>query len=174
MSKRIFIFNTGPTLSTDVIDTLEGEHCIAVNNSYELAPWADALVATDKAWWDKNPDALLFEGRKISSCFDPPAGVETVRNGIANHRACSGVLAMEVAKQMGAQQIILLGTDFHGTHYFGRYSNGLQNTSEHRRAIHHRQFHVWWLINRAKINVVNCSPGTRLRHIPTARLEDII
>lgn len=175
MSKRFFICNTGPTMSQNLVDDLYGENVIVVNNTYELAPWAFALAATDRKWWEKNPDALKFEGKKYTGWPDAPEPLEVLRtHTIVCSRTCSGVLAMEAAKRNGATEIILLGTDFHGSHYFGPYSNGLYNTSERHRMKHHRQFHLWYLANRRKINIVNCSPGTKLRHIPTGDLRDYL
>jgi hypothetical protein len=39
---------------------------IAINNSWRLAPWADALYGCDYTWWHANRGVPEFAGLKIS------------------------------------------------------------------------------------------------------------
>lgn len=173
---RFFILAPGPSMSQSVADAMKGLNVGAVNNCYELAPWADFLAATDAAWWAKNPAALDFAGKKFTAATlgveyrDRVKRISTV--GVYCN-SNSGVLALECAKVMGAREIVLLGFDMHGTHYFGAYTNGLSNTSESRRTIHHRQFLTWKLLN-PEIKVINCTPNTALKHFKTGNLNDWI
>ena len=41
-------------------------HCIAVNNSWQLATWADVLYSCDMAWWKLVKGAPEFTKLKIS------------------------------------------------------------------------------------------------------------
>lgn len=87
--------------------------------------------------------------------------------------SCSGVVALEAAKQRGAKRILLLGADFRGSHYFGDYRNGLQNTTDKRRAIHRAQFEQWQRLNKG-IEVLNCTEGSMLECFPRVALAEAL
>jgi len=161
---------TGPSMSQDVANSVRNLRVVAVNGAYELAPWADALAANDVAWWRRNPNAKEFAGRKFS--VTAQNGVERVIASNVVTESCSGVLGLEVAKILGATQILLFGADFHGTHYFGPYTNGLKNTPEDRRRVHARQFERWGKAHK-NIQVYNATPGSSLRAFPMARSETL-
>jgi hypothetical protein len=161
----------GPSMSKVVADSVRHLRVIAVNNAFELAPDAEALVANDMAWWNKNPKAKDFTGRKFSTNII--SGVERVIASNVGTDSCSGVLGLEVAKILGATRILLLGADFHGSHYFGEYANGLKNTTDARRKVHAKQFANWGRAH-PKIEIFNCTQGSELRAFPMARLESFI
>lgn len=130
-----------------------------VGNAYELVPGATFLVAADRGWWLKHPEAASFEGRKF--CNTPGVheyiGLPPELN--------SGVLALTVAVRLGAKRIRLYGFDMHGSHFFGPYQNGLRNTSETRRAVFLKQYEEWAKAN-SRISVLNCTPGSALTCFP--------
>lgn len=148
----------GPSMSQALADSLRGGFVGVVSNCFELAPWADFLVAQDRRWWRAHPAAMEFQGRKFTGNRMP--GVERVDRSATNWN--SGVLALQAAVQLGAKRICLYGFDMHGTHFFGPYTNGLSNTKESRRAVHLRQYADWMRRNRG-IEVVNCTPGSALK-----------
>lgn len=166
------ILCTGPSMSQDVANSVRNLSVVAVNGAYELAPWADALVANDTRWWFVNQEAKQFAGRKFSA--NNVGDVERVPNipGLIGSGVCSGVIALEVAKMMGAKQIVLLGADMRGTHYFGDYPSTLSKTTEARRGQHAIQFKRWRNAN-PDLPVFNCTPGSALTCFPMARLEDL-
>lgn len=47
----------GPSMSQALADSVRGHRVVAINNVYELAPWADCLAANDLSWWRKHPEA---------------------------------------------------------------------------------------------------------------------
>ena len=166
------ILCTGPSMSHAVADSVRHLRVIAVNNAFEFAPWADALAANDYAWWRENPKAEQFAGRKFST--NRVRGVERVETYRAiQSSTCSGVLALEVAKQLGATRVLLLGADFHGSHYFGEYGPNLKNTTEDRRQVHASQFKVWSRLNPS-IEVINCTPGSKLGCFAKVELSDCL
>lgn len=142
---------------------------VAVNNVFELAPWADALVANDRQWWEAYPEARKFSGRKF--CTKAISGLERHRGrGVAGD-ANSGMLGIDVALGVfKAEEIVLLGFDFQGTHFFGEYANGLGNTKPHSRAKHLRQMRAWRMVH-PKARVVNCTPGSALKAFPMGSLD---
>lgn len=144
-------------------DSLRGGFVGAVSNCFELAPWADFLAAQDRQWWQAYPQAKAFKGRKFSGNRLP--GVERVERSATNWN--SGVLALQAAVQLGATRIRLYGFDMHGSHFFGRYTNGLGNTKEARRKVHMKQYADWARRNRGVV-VINCTPGSALQCFPFA------
>jgi hypothetical protein len=153
------VLATGPSLTQEQVDAVRHLRVVAVSDAYRLAPWAEALVSQDAKWWRfHRPE---FAGLKFCGAWEPPEGVQPVK-GLPT--GCnSGVLGIRVARLLGATRILLLGFDGHGSHFFGLHPAPLKNTDEVRRLAHieqHRQeaHTCQW----AKVEVVNCSPGTVL------------
>ena len=169
---RWFVIAPGPSMSLELADRLRGENVVAVNNAYELAPWAAALVANDRTWWDEHPEAMEFAGRKF--CTKTISGTERHRGKGVGGDANSGMLGIDVALEVfGASEILLLGFDFHGTHFFGPYTNGCSNTTPASRDRHRRQMKAWRLLH-PKAQVLNLTPDTALDVFPKARLDEFI
>lgn len=163
---------TGPSLTQAAVDAVRHLRVIAVNGAYTLAPWAEVLVANDGKWWACNPEAMKFAGRKFSS--QNVLGLERINpNGAIGTNTCSGVLALEVAKRLGAKRILLLGADFRPGHFFGDYRHPMKNTTPDRRAVHRKQFRSWRDGN-AGISVLNCTPGSGLDVFVHVSLERAI
>lgn len=156
----------GPSASGHDVERYQFS-CIGVGvvgNAYEIAPWADFIAATDSMWWAKNPKAKRAEGAKYTMhVVDGVTKVAVPPIGVCN----SGVLALECAKRHGATKILLFGFDMHGTHFFGRYTNGLRNTTEVKRKMHLKQYERWQRAN-PDIEVINCTKGSALRCFPMA------
>jgi hypothetical protein len=74
---------------------------------------------------------------------------------------------------LGATEILLLGFDMKGSHFFGKYTNGLRNTTPLQRANHIKQYEQWARANKG-IRVTNCTKGSALTCFPMARLEDVL
>ncbi|MDP9991971.1 hypothetical protein J2W28_000999 [Variovorax boronicumulans] len=162
------ILATGPSMSKDIADAVRGRaRVIAVSDAYRLAPWAEALVSNDKAWWAAHPDALAFAGRKFSGIKVP--GCETMRRTPPLRSGSnSGLMACDLATQWGATQILLLGFDMQGSHFFGAHLEPLKNTAPERFAGFCAQFAKWKPLG---VRVLNCTPGSALRCFPFTNLE---
>lgn len=155
------ILCTGPSMSQAVADSVRHLCVVAVNNAFELAPWAEAMAANDVRWWNQNPHAQQFKGRKFSA--SSIHGVQKLP-GVATSQ-CSGVVAMEVAKQLGAKRIVILGLDGQGSHYFGDYSGGLKNAQATHYMQHAAQFKKWGAMNQG-IEVINATPNSAVKCFP--------
>lgn len=164
---EIVLLAPGPSMSQVLADSLRGEIVGAVSNCFELAPWAEFLVAQDRQWWQKYPEALAFRGRKFTGNRLVP-GVERVERSFSNWN--SGVLALQACVWLGAKRVRLYGFDMQGTHYFGPYLNGLGNTTAARRAVHLKQYTDWARRN-STIEVINCTQGSALKCFPM--LEEV-
>lgn len=156
MPGECILLAPGPSMSQALADSFRGQWVGVVSNCFELAPWADFLVAQDMTWWNKHPAAMAFAGRKFSA--QPVVGVERIKERTSLN---SGCLALSVAVKLGAKRILLYGYDMRGTHFFGQYTNGLRNTSDNDRERHLRQYAAWGLLNPG-VEVINCTPGSAI------------
>lgn len=153
---------------------------VAVNDSFRLWPEADMLFAADADWWRHNAqEALRFPGLKVTShdCCEFRAVFSLERTGIegfdtnpANIRTGgnSGYQAIHTAIQAGADRVLLLGFDMHGTHWFGQHPVPLMNPGQ-------ANFDEWTprfeaLIGRGS-EIVNCTPGSALTCFRNSTLE---
>jgi len=164
------ILATGPSMSQEIADYVRGKTgVIAVSNSYLLAPWADALVSNDAAWWKAHPEAFKFKGRKFAGA--KVEGTELIKRDAHFGGGCnSGFQAMRVANDvLGATKIVLLGLDMQGSHFFGDHKPPLKNTVPARFEVHKRQFEKW-----NGCEVINCTPGSALKAFPMGELEEVI
>ena len=170
-ASRFAVLGTGESLSLADIEKVRHKfRVIAVSDAFRLAPWAEALVSQDMSWWRVNSDALQFEGRKFSVRPDLP-GIELLEPGSIQSGTNSGLAAVELARRLGATQIVLLGFDLHGTHFFGRHPETLKHTDAQQFARMNRQFLDWAKVH--PVPVVNCSPGSKLDAFPRGTLEDL-
>lgn len=160
------VLATGQSLTEDQITAVRHLPCVAVSDAYARVPWAVAMVSQDAAWWKVHPEAKAFFGRKYSG--NGVAGTEKVEyEGLINSGTNSGLLACHIAVTLGADRLILLGFDLHGTHYFGPHPSSLRNTQPHRFMQMQQQFARW----RAGVEVINCTPGTALTCFPIMDLH---
>ena len=157
----------GPSASPEVADRLRGFPLGVISNAYQLAPWARFVAATDAKWWRTYPEAkavgVSYTMHTVKDCHK----IRIPQQGIVN----SGVLGLECAKRHGATTILLCGFDMHGTHFFGKYENGLSNTTDKKREVHLRQYAQWGKANPG-ISVINLTSGSALKCFPTASLDD--
>lgn len=184
--ETVAVLASGPSMSQEVADAVRGIPCIAVNDTFRLAPWAAILYAADRRWWLANPDAMEFPGVKIASPVGPGGDVKVLRQSgsvgfdpnpsMVRSGGNSGYQAVHVAIQAGAKRILLLGFDMHGTHFFGLHTKkaegrALGNPNE-------QKFRVWIdrfgaLRNRGA-EIINCTPGSALDAFPKMSLDEVM
>jgi len=157
-------------MSQAVADSVRHMRRIVVNDAFRLAPDADALVATDAAWWKANPDALQFVGRRFSVC-PPSRGVERLLSSLVKSATNSGLLGVHVAIRIFfAKRVELYGFDMsadNGAHYFGPHV-GLANTLPRRFDVFKAQFAAYPI--PAGVTIINRTPNSALRCYP---FEDV-
>jgi hypothetical protein len=177
--QRCMIVASGPSaLEQPVYEAKGVVRAIAINNSWRLAPWADALYASDAAWWREN-DHAGFAGLKVSRSDVPGVHKVNLRGqrgawydhmifdepGTLGAGGSSGFQALNLAVQFGALDIALVGYDArvdNGIHWHGRHER-TSNPTEAMAA-------AWamYLDRAAKpladagVRVVNCSPVSAL------------
>lgn len=160
------VLATGPSMSQAVADSVRGKcKVIAVSDSWQLAPWADALVSSDANWWrHKRPE---FAGPKFTIGVWPDVEKLTDLPMGSN----SGLLGIHVAVKLGATRVLLLGLDMHGSHFFGPHTGPLKNTGDSRRDAMKSQFASY---KPRGVEIINCTPGSALTCYPMGNLDDCL
>lgn len=195
----VAIFAGGPSITREQVDYCRGKvRAIAINNAYELAPWADVLYFCDDKWWSQfghgkklvDWNGLIVRLQSGNHDFGDPR-IKVMRNidqrgGLAEARDAlatgqnSGYQAINLAVHLGAKRILLLGYDMEApfvngrlkTHWFGDHPGG---TSPHV----YDQMLPWFdtLVQPLKergVEVVNCTGGGRLRCFPRMSIQEAL
>lgn len=162
---------------------------LVINDSWRAAPWADLLYACDDNWWNHHRGAPGFLGQKwtqdaraaerwrlrfIASRAEPGL----CRDPAAIHQGgTSGYQALNLALHLGARRILLLGYDYRGAHWFGQHPAPLTNARDDewpaRAAVFDRaalDISRFW----PGIEVINCSPVSRIGAFPKGDLADVL
>lgn len=164
----------GDSLTVEQCEAVRGrvDKVIAVSDAYRLAPWADVIVANDAAWWRLRPDARLIPLRY--SANPNVDGVEQVKKfgTVIGRGSNSGVLAMWVARMLGAKRMLLIGFDMKGTHFFGPHKDDLHNTTPEQ----FNDFKTYFvkmkeILDGDDIEVINCTPKSALKCFRMAPLD---
>lgn len=162
------VLATGPSMSLEVARSVM-HRCavVVVSDAYKLAPWADAMVSADRAWWLANPEAQEMKCPKYCGfAIDAPRGVQKFDGAISGSN--SGLLGIKVAISKGAKRVLLLGFDMGGAHYFGEHKPPLKNTKPQRFEVFKDQFRKF---KPKGVEIYNCTPGSRLNAYPMKELN---
>lgn len=136
----------GPSVDAVTVAGLQGRcRVLVVNNSFDLAPWADALYAADEKWWDHYKAARDFAGLKIT-----PSAVAAKRYGLKQvalfgEQDCAadridvdqpgtisrggngGFQSVNLVTQFNCKCQIWIGFDFCDEHWHGKHPEPLKN-----------------------------------------------
>lgn len=174
----------GPSVQPDDVAYCQGKaFVIAINDSWELAPWADMLYAADYGWWLRHPNAHAFPNLKVACKNENSAkfGATVLKSqgylGWSDDPRSvfdgghSGYQAIQVAAHY-AKTILLLGYDL-------KASNGRNNWYDNRKT---KPFQRWLdtyatLASAARsrnITIVNCSRDTALTVFPRHPLREVL
>lgn len=180
----------GPSLTPDDVEYCRGKATvIAVNDAYRLAPWADALIASDAAWWAVHKGVPTFQGLRYS--LERAAskwGVTVLRN--TGHEGVerdptglktgsnTGAAAINLAVHFGAVRVLLLGYDMHAAHekrahWFGAHPRPLRGNSPY--PLFRQMFgKMVKPLAAAGVEVINCSRETKLAAFPRRPLREAL
>ena len=185
----------GPSLTREDVDYCRGRATvIAINNAHELAPWADALIASDADWWRFHKGVPSFAGLKY--CVTHPrnhlpialdagivmlrgtgdTGLELSPSGIRT--GChTGAAAINLAVHFGAARVLLLGYDGQRTggeeHWFGVHPPKLRRWSNYD-LFADRLARLVDPLARAGVTVINCSRQTAYTCFPRQPLTEAL
>jgi len=192
----VVILASGPSLTvadcTRVQAWRDGDirRAIAINTTFRMAPWADALYGCDARWWQLYHAEVERTFRGALWSQDELAkrlGVNHIRSenarglgkkpGVIHQGGNSGYQAVNLAYQAGAKRIVLLGFDMrdHGTktHHHADHPTGLNTQPNYAQWI--ADFNLMARELRGEgVDVVNATPGSALTCFPMAKLEDAL
>lgn len=190
----------GPSLTGEVVHTcrmarLYGWRVIAVQDSYKLMPWADALYACDEKWWNIHQTCNEFAGEKWST--HEPLGndklavadkyavrlVEGIHGsefsfdaGKIAYGSNSGFQAVNLALLKGSRRIVLVGFDMRAVagkmHFFGDHPKGLHNPCSFDDFA--RRFAAAAKVLPKDVRIVNATPDSALLCFKMLPLETAI
>lgn len=186
---------SGPSAKEANPAQLEGRaKVIAIKKSLELVPFADAVYGCDFPWWRSVRGLSDFKGLRLSyaprACeqygclrveIPKPTADELLfeKTGSVGGGGNSGFQALNLAVQLGAKRVLLVGIDCQdrsGVHWYGRNNwHGGANPSEHN-------FRRWRsaFITAAKqlegmgVEVVNASPLTEVTAFPKRSIAETL
>lgn len=168
---------------------------MAVNNTWELVPWANVLYAGDLQWWERYWDkAQTFEGERWTCDAFAAQRYKlrrvTVREGYGLCRApgCvnsggnSGYQAVNLAWHFGARKIVLLGFDMHrsnGGHWHGEHigmdGKDMLSAPPSHISIWRNRFDAMAQDMAANgVSVVNATEGSALECFPRAPMSEAL
>jgi len=167
---------------------------IVINTTFRLAPWADLLYACDGKWWNAvdpttnmkyaeeaaqhfNKDNMWTQDKGAADLYGlryikslRKQGLSKVK-GVIHQGANSGFQAINLAYLAGARRFILLGFDCKGNHWHGNHPGPINTGMPH--GTWKKEFQILAAdLEKEKVDVVNCSPGTALRAFRTGDLAE--
>lgn len=167
---------SGPSLTAEDVNTINqwrgnDNIVIAVNRTFELAPWADHFVANDAAFWigrNGYGETIRKLGGKMWAASRRVPYAETLPRKVGN----SGATAILLADWLGAETVFLLGYDLaydgEKRHFHDDYPVGLGNGGS--VAKWPKQFkQVKEMID---CYVINCTRGGILELWPRAIMQE--
>jgi hypothetical protein len=178
---RCIVAAPGQSLTPTVADACRGEHVIAVNDAYRLLPWADVLYACDGVWWEVRDGCPDFAGEKWSSHGLDPANDKiavaeryqlslvagehrpgfSIDPGVIHYGSNSGFQAVNFAYLWGAEEVVLVGFDMHGEHFFGNHATPLR-TGDAPFALFIAAFEEAARMMPPGFRILNATPGSAL------------
>lgn len=163
LTNAIVLVAPGPSANAKRVRQIEqfGLPVAAVSTAYKLCSKPLFIAASDGDWWRVYNDVPPCKHYTMCPVYLAPLAKRVHQIKMTAGVVNSGVLALEVARRLNYRRIYLYGFDMHGTHFFGRYTNGLKNTQPKRRAIHLQQYADWRKSN-PELNIVNITKGSAL------------
>lgn len=189
--ETVVIVASGPSAKNAPLHVAKGKaKFIAINKSWELAPWADILYGCDFAWWKHVKGCPGFSGLKLTvdraavkdfpelkqvECRKPDDRLFLSPLGTVGWGGNGGFHALNLAVQFGCRKIILVGYDMttrYGLHWHGAHTGNLHNPKEAsvarwRRAVDNASK----VIHPMGIKVINCSKVSALTSYPKMELD---
>lgn len=195
--ETVFVLGCGPSLSSAVVEGLRGRRVLAVNSSFRLAPFSDAVYFTDLGWFEgrwedgsprrtaiEKSGALLVTSNQMVKRRAPERicrvsvlpGAPFRRGSLPIRQGrSSGHTAVGLAGALGAKRIVLLGFDmrFVGgrSHFHDEYA---AKDEKLYRSDFAPSFRGWAAAARtAGIEILNATTGSALSEFPLVHIEEI-
>jgi len=166
---------SGPSMCQTDADMVRGKiRTIAINNTCQLAPWADVVYGCDLRWWEK------YHGDVPDSCERWAYAEDCRKFGCNIFRpqrtgGNSGYQAVRLAiTEFGANRIILLGFDMGKPgHWHPEHGDNWPNPTESN--IKQWRGHLRLMgLEFPEVEIINCTRETALDCFPRIPLEDAL
>ena len=192
--KPAVLVASGPSASAVELDRARGlAHVLAINESWRLAPWADAVYGADFRFWLAKAGLPDFAGLKITgeerAARDWPDihaiklrrgfdRIVTDELGVVGWGGNSGFHAVNLAVQFGARRLVLVGYDMHveaGLHWHGPHPKGFNNPNPKSIERWRRMLDAVALdLAGLGVGVINCSPSSALKAYARMPLDEAL
>jgi len=194
--ETIAVVASGPSAKKAGVDQLRGKtRVIAVNESWKLCPWADALYACDGNWWKLHDGVKAFHGLKLSFDRDacnlykdiqqiliPDIKYDQLRidqPGSVGAGGNSGFQSLNLAVQFGGKRILLVGYDMRvdlGEHWHARHQMPLSNPHPFDNLPRWRKAldGAAKFLEEIGVEVINCSLVSTLKAYPKMTIEEAL
>lgn len=185
---EVFCLASGPSLTAEDAALVkdwrsEGRQVFVVNNTWQMAPWADLLFVGDGKWLEFYGADVTFPGRRVTASTAGharkweviPPGFQWFEN--------SGVGAIAWAIREGARRVFLLGYDCQRqgekSHWHGSHVGKLKDGRVLKDATNIREWptafaQVATLAKSHGVEVFNCTRATALKCFPRVSLESVV
>jgi len=178
---------SGPSLTAEDCATVRGSVAgvIAINDAVRLAPWADVLYSSDRAWWMRH-GYPAFAGQRYgigsrigqANPFPDALGIAVLTNtGVEGlelaghglrHGKHSGYAAINLAVHLGASRILLLGYNCCAVQGRGHFDDRQVNPN---LAYFAKQYRALVAPLHARgVTVLNCTTPTAITAFPCVPL----
>lgn len=206
-SDPVIVAASGPSLTAEVIHRVRMTRwlghwrVVTVNDASKVMPWADAIYAADKGWWQFYNGMPDFEGQRyccVQRAHDgdedatefaqqfPNVWLVAARPGTDFSRdparihfgdpENSGFQAVNLAILLGASRIVLVGFDGRvvagKSHFFGEHPPGLNRQINAAHAYRHMA-HSFDTVAPA-VPIVNATPESAITRFPTMTLDEAL
>ena len=176
--RTVAVLASGPSLTIEDVEAIRKANIttIAVNSTWEVAPFCDVLYAGDHRWWKANADKVNIPAKRFSrsSNSEKKYDAKYHRTQLGNSYN-SGQLAIEFAIMRNAKRVIMLGFDCsvkNGVHHHGKHKES-PNPNVERCNRWKKQFADLRKFYK-KADVVNCSRYTEINCFPVKPLENVL
>lgn len=187
-----FVIAGGPSVTQADVDRLRGGHVIAINKSYERAPWAEYWISHDPGDWHDHCAGLArvgFAGKRVTcqkairaagvlqlARLTPPPFLSLKPTHLAMQRT-TVTAALNLAFLLGATTIVVLGADMRAaddgrTHHHSPYPYQPKPGCWDRQMVELQQ--VAAALAAQGVAVLNCSPISRITFWPKVSLDDVL
>lgn len=189
--ETVVIVASGPSAKLVDLEPARGRaRVVAINRSYELAPWADMLYGCDAAWWRSVQGVPDWPTLRVSQDKHAVAEYPEIKRVVAQRGlenlvlgnpgyilwgGNSGTQAINIVAQTGARVIALVGFDMtlqNGLHWHGAHDYGLSNPRPMNTELWRRRTDQCgdYLASKGFL-IANCSPQSALKKWPKMSLE---
>lgn len=193
--ETVFCLASGPSMTPEDALAVRGKgRVITVNDTWQLAPWADVHYSSDHDWWDHSLPRMRAEclgefwtgypfndwarPLDVNQCpYDKQARGIITKPGRIAWGGNSGYCAIGLAVQFGAVRIVLLGYDQQDPHGKGHWHG--QHPDAIRKDFNWPMWHQRFAeaaadLQRLGIDVINCSRESALTCWRRESLEELL